>query len=446
MSKKNFDVLIIGVGTAGQVVAYNSKEAGLSVGIIDNRPPGGTCALRGCDPKKVLVSAAEAIDWYQRLSQLGTIEGKVKIDWPKLAKFKQSFVASVSEYVEKGLKNAGIKFFKGSAKFIDENSLTVDGQILKAKNIVIATGAVPTKLNIPGEQFVTISDDFLDLKKLPKKIIYIGGGYISFEFAHVTKRAGADVKILHRSGKLLPNFDQDLVEMLVKASRDIGIDIHTNEPVVKVEKNGAGFKVHTNSTQYDADLVVHGGGRDAALADLNLEKIKVEYDRKGVKVNEFLQTIKYPNIYAAGDASSYGLPLTPVADKEGLVVSKNIIGKEKVKADFKAIPSVVFTIPPLASVGLTEDQAKEKGVNFETKSADTSSWYSSRRINEKFSYFKTIIEKNTHKILGAHLLGENSEELINLFALAIKFNLTAEDLSKLPYAYPTHTSNIVYMV
>lgn len=445
MPKNDFDVFIIGVGTAGQVVAYNCKEAGLSVGIVDNRPPGGTCALRGCDPKKVLVGAAEAIDWYQRLSQLGTVKGAVKIDWPKLAKFKEGFVATIPDYVEKGLEKAGIEFFKGSAKLFDRNSVRVGGQTIKAKNIVIATGAIPTKLNIPGEEFVTISDDFLDIKKLPKRIIYIGGGYISFEFAHVTKRAGCEVKILHRSEKVLSNFDPFLVEMLVKASKELGIDVRTNEPVVKVEKSTAGFKVYTKAGSYDADLIVHGGGRDAAVADLNLEKLGVEYDRRGIKVNEYLQTVADPHIWAAGDAAGYGLPLTPIAGKEGLVVSQNITSKKKIKANFKTMPSVVFTIPPLSTVGLTEEEARQKGLNFEVKYADTSSWYSSRRINEKTSGFKTILEKNTHKLLGAHLLGQGSEELINIFALAMEFNLTMDDLSKIPYAYPTHTSNLQYM-
>lgn len=441
----NFDLIIIGTGSAGQSAAYPMASAGWKVAIVDEYPFGGTCALRGCDPKKVLVGAAEAIDWMERLNEVGVASAGARINWKNLAKFKKTFIENTPGDTEKGLKEAGVKTFHGTAVFLDKNTLTVNGKTLKAKHFLIATGSTPVKLNIPGEEFVSISDDFLDLGNLPKKIIFIGGGYISFEFAHIAKRAGAEMTILHRSERVLSGFDPDLVDLLLKASEDLGIRVEVNSPAMAVEKKGEGLFVHTKTKVFEADLVVHGGGRIPNLKRLNLEKAGVEYSSKGVRVNEYLES-STRNIFAAGDASDYGLPLTPVAGKEGALVAHNLLNPEKKKAKFSEMPSVVFTIPPLASVGLREDEAREKGLDFDVNFSQTSSWYSSRRINEKYSGYKTLVEKKTGRILGAHLLGHGSDEVINLFAIAIAKNLTADDLKDFIYSYPSESSDIEYMV
>ncbi len=451
MKEKVFDVFVIGVGTAGQVIAYNCKSQGLTVGIVDNRPFGGTCALRGCDPKKVLVAAAEAMDFTSRMKGNGIVAKDVKIDWKRLMEVKQEFVKDIPHYVEQSLKKAGIEAYHGSARFISKTTVAVGSQVIRAKHFVVATGAVPVKLGIPGEKHVMISDDFLEMTLLPKRIIFIGGGFISFEFAHVAKRAGADVTILHRSERVLSGFEPDLVDLLMKASKDIGIEIIVNTPVVGVEKNGSKFKVSAKTKDgkkksFTADLVVHGGGRVPDLESLDLAKANVEVEKRGVKVNEFLQSTSNPAVYAAGDAAALGLPLTPVAGQEGLVVSTNIVKKNTMKVDLRAQPAVVFTVPPLSAVGLREDEAKEKGLAFDVRFSETSGWYASRRIHEKYSGYKTIIEKKTGRILGAHLLGHNAEEIINIFALAIKHNIKAEELENFIYAYPTHASNIAYMI
>ena len=451
MSEQHFDVLVIGTGAAGKTVAYGCREKGLSVAVVDNRPYGGTCQNRGCDPKKVLVGATEALEWAQQLNGKGITYRDLHIDWSMLMQFKKTFVEHVPESTEQGFKEAGIQTFHGTATFLDKNTVIINGEVIQAKTIVLATGATPMKLGMAGEEYVAISDDFLDLPVLPKRIIFIGGGYISFEFAHIAKRAGADVTILHRSQHVLAGFDHDLVQKLVEATKELGISVMLNTPVDGIEKTVTLLNVHTTTKDgikrsFEADLVVHGAGRVPYLAELNLEKAGVAYDKKGVLVNEYLQSVSNPSVYAAGDAAAYGLPLTPVAGKEGYVVAHNILSAEKKRADFKAIPSVVFTLPPLATVGLKEEEAREKGYDFTVKFGDTSSWYSSKRINERFAGYKTIVEKGTGRILGAHLLGHNAEEVINLFAMAIAKNLTADDLKSLICAYPTRSSDVQYMV
>lgn len=228
---------------------------------------------------------------------------------------------------------------------------------------------MPRKLNIPGEEFITLSDQFLELESLPKRIVFIGGGYISMEFAHVALRAGAKVVVLHRGERLLEGFDPGLVEQLTHKTRYLGADVQLHTEVNAIEKTAdhlivrasAGREQHT----FHADLVVHGAGRVPEIEDLNLAAAHVDATKKGVKVNEYLQSLSNPVVYAAGDAAaSDGPPLTPVAGYEGRIVAANLLEGNHVTASYTAIPTVAFTVPPLASVGLSERAEREKGLRF----------------------------------------------------------------------------------
>ena len=442
---KKYDLVVIGTGAAGATAAYEVKAAGWKVAVIDNRPFGGTCALRGCDPKKILVGAAEIIDRSSSMNGKGILH-KDKINWSQLMKVKNTFTGPIPKNREKDYVKAGINTFHGTASFINKNTLKIGNKNLEAKYVVIATGAKPLKLNIPGEKHIITSDDFLEMKKLPKNITLIGGGFISFEFAHIAARAGSKVRIFHRSERPLKNFDQDLVKMLIKASEELGIKIYTNTPVNSIEKKGNKFIISSGKKKFKSDLVVHGAGRAPYLEDLDLGKAGVKAERKGVTVNSYMQSVSNPKVYAAGDASASGLPLTPVAGMEGDVAAQNMLKGNKVKADYISVPSVVFTTPPLASVGINEDAAKKLGLNYKTNYQDTSKWYTSKRIGLKYSGSKVLIDKKTDRILGDHLLGHGAEEVINLFAMAIKLKLKSKDMKNMIWAYPTTSSDIGYMV
>jgi glutathione reductase (NADPH) len=406
--------------------------------------------LRGCDPKKVLVGAAELIDWNYRMTGNGIISKDTRIDWPSLMRFKRTFTEPVPENREKGFAKAGIATFHGRASFTDNDTIKVGDDTLTGRYVLIASGAKPARLNIPGEEFLTTSDQFLELDVLPEKIIFVGGGYISFEFAHIAARAGAKVKILHRSDRPLPGFDPDLVNRLVETSRAIGVDIQLNTAVEAIEKEGEQFVEHTSGQSkevFSADMVVHGAGRVPEIDDLDLEKANVKREKKGVSVNDYLQSVSNPIVFAAGDAAaSGGPPLTPVAGMEGNIVASNLINGNHRTPDYSGIPSVVFTIPPLASVGLQEKTATNQGLSFKTNHSDTSGWYSSRRVNIKYSGFKVLVEEGTNRILGAHVLGLHAEEIINIFGVAIRSGLSTDDLKLMPYSYPTSSSDISYMV
>jgi glutathione reductase (NADPH) len=399
MATKKFDLVVIGSGSAASAVAMPCRSAGWQVAVIDSRPFGGTCALRGCDPKKVLVGAAEIVDWARRMQGKGIGAEPLRIDWAELMRFKRTFTDPVPPRREEQLKQAGIVPFHGRAHCVGSNTVQIGEDRLEGRYIVIAAGAHPARLNIPGEDYLTTSDQFLELDALPSRIIFVGGGYIAFEFAHVAIRAGAQVTILHRGPRPLERFDSDLVGRLVQRTRELGVEIHFKTEVMGIEHSGKGLKVSASTEgqqkTFEAELVVHAAGRVPEIEDLDLGAANVKHDGKGIVVNEFLQSVSNPAVYAAGDAAAGGPPLTPVAGYEGEVVAANLLKGNHRRVNYAGVPSVVFTIPPLASVGLSEAQAREQGLRFRKNYQDTSSWYSSRRVRERYSGFKVLLEEGT---------------------------------------------------
>jgi glutathione reductase (NADPH) len=444
---EDFDVIVIGSGSAATAAAFGCRRAGWRVAVIDSRPFGGTCALRGCDPKKVLVGAAEALDRVRALDGRGLEPDGARIEWGHLMRFKRGFTAPVPQSKEQAFAQAGIAAFHGRARFVGRTSIQVDATMLTGKHVVIAAGARAADLGIPGAEHAITSEQFLELDGLPSRLAFLGGGYISFEFAHVAARAGAHPVILHRGVRPLEHFDPDLVSLLLRRTRELGIDVRLQAEVTAIEKTRDGFVITTTGDPgtVTADLIVHGAGRVPDIDDLGLDAAGVERGRRGVRVNEYLQSVSNPAVYAAGDADGSGPPLTPVAAYEGNTVAANLVEGNKLRPDYTGVPSVVFTIPPLSAVGFKEDDGKKAGQQFRVKYQDTSSWYASRRIGETCSGFKTIVEEATGRIVGAHLLGHNADEMVNLFALAIRRRLTIADIKDVIYAYPTHGSNVAYM-
>ncbi|MFX3658402.1 MAG: dihydrolipoyl dehydrogenase family protein [bacterium] len=450
MTEKTYDLVVIGTGTAASVTAFGCRKAGWSVAIADHRPYGGTCALRGCDPKKMLIAATDVIDGFERMSAIDTVTGQLSIDWAALQRHKGSFTDPVPEKREQAYRKQGIDAYHGRARFTDSTSIEVDGRTLKAKHVVIAAGADPVRLPIDGFEHLALSDDFLELQSLPHRIVLVGGGYIGFEFAHIAARAGAEVTILNRGKRPLAGFDPDLVALLIERTRDLGVDVRPGHDVKAVGKIGTGFEVEAEGPEgrvvIETDLAIHSGGRKPALEALDLEAADIAHDRGKLKLDEHFRSISNPSVYAAGDAAGGPLPLTPVAALEAHAVVDNLLENKGATVDYTGIPSVVFTLPSLARVGLLEAEAKEQGLRFDVKYESVPGWFTARRVNEPCYAYKILVEQNSGRILGAHLIGPEASEVINLIGFAMRSGLTADALRHATFAYPTAASDIESML
>lgn len=437
----SFDLMVIGTGVAGTTVASACVRSGMNVAIVDKVPYGGTCALRGCDPKKILRRGAEIVD-SARLMRGKGIDDAVSIDWAALMTHKREFTEAMPQRIEDGLTDSGVTTVHGSAHFIDPHRLEINGESYESAAFVIAAGARPRDLSFTGHEHVVDSSHFLDLDDLPERILFIGGGFISFEFAHIAARAGSSTMIVHHSDQLLKAFDPDLVGMLAHRSGDVGIDIRTDTAIRSIERDGATYRVeivHQDDVQVvTTDLVVHGAGRVPDLDGLHLDNANVAWSSRGVTVGEQLRSTTHSSVYAAGDAAdSPGLPLTPVAQLEAQTVSANLINGSADVPNYTGIPSVVFTVPELARVGLLESEAADQGINVEVRFSDTSSWFSNFRVGETSAAAKILVDKDTDRIMGAHLLGPGCAEQINLFAIGMQADLTAKQLASMTTAYPS---------
>ena len=301
-------------------------------------------------------------------------------------------------------------------------------------------------LGIEGEELVATSEDFLAAERLPSRIVFIGGGYISMEFAHVAAAGGAEVTVCHRSPVVLKGFDPDLAAMLTESYRRSGIDVRTQVRVRGVRPDGEALVVELDDGErLPADMVVHGAGRVPDLEALDLVAAGVASGRHGIDVDERMRSVSNPHVWAIGDAAGRGLPLTPLGVAQRRIAARNTLGGE-VDFDAPVTPSIAFTDPPLAMVGLTEAQAVAQGLEVEARLIDTTAWASSRRVGARVAGAKVIAERISGRIVGAHLLGHNAEEVINVFAVAMAAGMTAAELKAMPWAYPTGGWEIVYLI
>jgi glutathione reductase (NADPH) len=307
---RKFDLIAIGTGSGASAAASKCRSAGWQVAIVDSRPFGGTCALRGCDPKKVLVGLSDVFDWARRMNGKGLHAEKLQINWQESIRFKRSFTEPVPKNRETMFAKAGIVGFHGRARFVGASTIQVGDDTLEGRYVVIAAGQKPADLKIPGKAHLTTSEQFLELKELPERILFVGGGYIAFEFAHLAARAGSKVTIVHRGGRPLERFDPDLVDAIVEHTRELGIDVLVGTEAKGIGQDARHFRVVASASgqerRFQADMVVHAAGRVPEIDDLNLGAAGVEWDERGVTVNEFLQSVSNPAVYAAGDAGASG--------------------------------------------------------------------------------------------------------------------------------------------
>lgn len=443
----HFDIVVVGSGTAAQTFVSSIDTSGRSVALIEAGSFGGVCALHGCQPKKYLVANTEVVAAAQHLRGTG-IAGDTRTDWPALMRLKEAFTSAVPDGTFRELSQALTEVIRGRARFLDPHTLDVDGRAITANQFILATGSRPRRSAFPGSEWTVTSDDFLRLPQLPESVLFIGGGYIAMEFAHVAHYAGSKVVVLNRSDRILRGFHPACVDVLAAASEAAGMEVHRNAKVASIRQTAGGsFQVTTHSgPTYESALVVEASGRQPNIEALDLQRGDVAFDHRGVLVGNDLRSASNPKVFAVGDVVAAGPDLATIADLQAKVVARQVEGDGSAVMDYAAVPSAAFTIPNIASVGLQESQASEQGLHFRVNEGTTTGWPSSRRIGEAHSHYRVLIEKGSQRILGAHLTRHAAAETINLFALAIRHRIPTEALLDLPWAYPTYGSDFKYMI
>jgi glutathione reductase (NADPH) len=449
MKRDSCDVLVLGGGNAGFGVTVPTREAGLRVVMVEADLLGGTCPNRGCTPKKVLVAAAHALHEIAQAHVHHIKIGKPTLDWGALIDREKDMIGGIPDSLAETLRKRGVELIREDAKFVGPNEVQAGDRRIEAKHIVIATGSKPRPLPIPGAELMITSDEVLSERKLPKSVVFVGGGVIALEFGHVYARAGAHVTILEILPRLLPALDVDAVEELRKESERLGIDIHTGVKVKRVEKAGAKLRVvfeqGGKERSVESERVVNGAGRIANVEQLDLDAANVSHDGFKIATDDYLRSKSNASVYACGDVTA-SPQLSPIATYEGRLVGRNIVDGAKHKPDYASIPSAVYTIPALASVGLTEEKAREKGLKIEAHVNDMESWFATRTYAETLAWSKIIVDEESDRIVGAHILGHAGEELVNLFGLAMQHGITASKLRDFVFAFPTFSADIKHML
>jgi glutathione reductase (NADPH) len=445
-----YDVLILGGGNAGMGVTVPTRAAGRSVAMIEPHELGGTCPNRGCTPKKVLVAAAHALDEVARAKVHGIVVGEPTLSWPALIDREKQIISHLPGAFGRLMAERGVEVIRNDAHFVGPNAVEAGGRRIEADHIVIATGSKPRALPIPGAEHMITSDEVLSERELPRDVVFVGGGVIALEFSHVYVRAGAKVTILEVLPRLLPGMDDDAVAQVHAESERIGINIRTDVKVTRIEPHQRRLRVsfeHGGAEHaLDADRVVNGAGRVANVDPLNLDAGHVRHRNGRIETDDYLRSASNPAVHVCGDVLWTSPQLSPIATYEGRIVGRNIVEGPKHKPDYASIPSCVYTVPALASVGLTEAKAREVGHKVKVHTNDMADWLSARTYNEKVAWAKVIVDDTTDRIVGAHMVGHAGEELIHIFAFAMRFGITANQIRDTVYAFPTFSADLKSMM
>jgi glutathione reductase (NADPH) len=438
----DFDLFVIGGGSAGVRCARISAGHGARVGVAEERFWGGTCVNIGCVPKKLLVQAGEYGGWAEDAAGFGWTITKGPHDWGKLIAAKDREITRLEGIYRKLLAGAGATVFDARAVLVDPHTVEVAGKRVTAERIVIATGGHPERPDIPGAELGIISDDAFYLKTMPRHVVMVGSGYISVEFAGIFRALGAEVHLVYRQPLPLRGFDHDIREAMEEALAAQGVILHPSRLPVKLEAEGERRVLTLDDGQkLTSDVVFFATGRKANVAGLGLEKVGVELNPKGaVKVDAELRTT-VPHIYAMGDVTDR-INLTPVATAEGHALADTLFGGKQRTVSLWNVPSAVFTTPPVATVGLSEEQAAAMGPVdiYLTKFTPMRHNLSGRG---RKTTMKLVVDKATQKVVGVHMLGEDAAEIVQGMAIAVVMGATKADFDRTIGIHPTAAEEMV---
>ena len=440
----DFDLLVIGGGSGGVRASRWAARLGARVAICEKSRFGGTCVIRGCIPKKLMLAASDFPNQVKYFSSYGWSINKYQLNWLAQKTARDKELSRLEHIYENLLSQHKVITLKGYGKITAPHTVTVDGKSYTAKYILIAVGGKPFVPQIPGSELTLTSDDVFELNRLPSSLLIMGSGYIGLEFASIFNSFGSKVRVISRRDFVLTGFDNDLRRFLQGEMKKSGIQIITNNSISQIDKTGDQLKVTAkDGKSWIVEDVLFATGRKPDLNDLGLESVGVKINESGeIEVNEHFET-STKDIYALGDCANTPYQLTPVATTEGMWLANYLFSKSKEMMNYNCIPTAVFTCPPVAVVGLTEKQAIEKKYQIQVYSSQFRPLkYTVTDINKK-TFIKIIVDKMTDKVLGVHIVGDDSPEMIQGVAVALKAGATKSDFDKTVGVHPTSAEEMV---
>ncbi|EPY2286708.1 MAG: dihydrolipoyl dehydrogenase [Clostridium botulinum] len=439
-------LVVIGGGPGGYVAAIRGSQLGAEVTLIEKEKLGGTCLNVGCIPTKVLLHSSELLNEVKEAKALGIeVNEEVKVNWPQLQNRKNTVVNTLVSGISSLLEHNKVKVINGIAAFEGKSSIKVtkdqgESENIQFDNVIISSGSVPFIPPIEGRELEGVIDSTgaLSLDSIPKSMVIIGGGVIGIEFANIFNSLGCKVTVIEMLPFILPPVDREISEILKEKLKKDGIDIYNNCKVTKIENNNENLKVSfeedNSKLNIEAQKVLIAVGRRANISNLNLESTGVSIEKGYISVNDNMET-NIKGIYAIGDCTGKNM-LAHVASDQGVIAVENIMGENK-KMDYKTVPACVYTKPELACVGLTEEQAKEKGIDYKVGKFPLIANGKSLIMNDTEGLIKIIADKKYEEVLGVHILGPRATDLITEAALALRLEATLEEIITTVHAHPT---------
>jgi glutathione reductase (NADPH) len=444
-TRSSYDLLVIGAGSGGVRAARVAAGYGARVAIVEEHRIGGTCVIRGCVPKKLLVYGAHFAEDLEDARRFGWQLAGARFDWATLRDNVLAEVSRLSGLYRQTLENHNVEILSGHAVVTGPGSARVEGRDIDAKFILIATGARPQTLAVPGIEHAITSNEAFHLEKLPARIVIAGGGYIANEFAGVFNELGSKVTLVNRSDRILRSYDAQIRDRLLQISTSKGIQFLFNAPLERVERRADGvLVVHLGDTTVECETFMCATGRIPNTDGLGLASAGVELEATGaVRVDEYSRST-CPSIYAVGDVTNR-VQLTPVAIREGQAFAETVFGKTRTKVDYGCIPSAVFSHPPLAGVGLTEAQARQQLGSVKVYTSDFRPMKNVLANRDERALFKLIVDDTDDRIVGAHMIGPDAPEILQMLAVAVKARLRKSQLDECVAIHPTMAEELVLM-
>ena len=442
-----FDLFVIGAGSGGVRAARFAAGFGAKVAVAESRYLGGTCVNVGCVPKKLLVYGAHFADDFEQASGFGWTLGEANFDWATLIANKDREINRLNGIYRNLLVNSGVTLIEGHAKLTGPNEVEINGQRHTAKHILIATGGWPQIPEIPGHEHAISSNEAFFLKELPKRVLVVGGGYIAVEFAGIFHGLGAETSLLYRGDMFLRGFDGAVRKHLHEELTRRGMDVQFNADIERIDKQADGSLKATlkDGRELIADCVFYATGRRPMLDNLGLENTEVKLDKRGfVEVDDLYQSAE-PSILAIGDVIGR-VQLTPVALAEGMAVARRLFKPEQYRAvDYRMIPTAVFSLPNIGTVGLSEEQAIEAGHKVQIFESSFRPMKLTLTECQERTLMKIVVDAQTDKVLGCHMVGPQAGEIVQGLAIALKAGATKQHFDETIGVHPTAAEEFVTM-